>query len=43
MYDKFFIDPNVKWSDFATEVHMERRTEHVLGHVDEYITKKLLG
>lgn len=43
MYDKFFIDPSVKWEDFATEVHMERRSKYILGHVDEYITKKLLS
>ena len=41
MYDKFFIDPEVQWSDFATKIHMERRTEHVLNHVDDYISRKL--
>ena len=25
MYDKFFIDPSVKWDDFQTQTHMERR------------------
>lgn len=43
IYDKFFMDPSVEWSDFATKIHMERRTKHVLGHVDEYITRKLLS
>ena len=42
MYDKFFIDPTVKWSDFATKTHMERRESHILEHVDGYIEKKLL-
>ena len=41
MYDKFFIDPEVQWSDFATKVHMERRTDHILNHIDNYIEKKL--
>jgi len=43
MYDKFFIDPSVKWSDFVTETHMERRESHILEHVDGYIKKKLLS
>ena len=38
MYDKFFIDPKVQWSDFATKVHMER-TDHILNHIDNYIEK----
>ena len=34
-------NPDVKWEDFATKIHMERRTEHVLNHIDSYIEKKI--
>lgn len=42
MYDKFFIDTDVKWEDFANKQHMERRSKHILAHIDGYIQKKLL-
>lgn len=42
MYDQFFIDPTIEWDDFCNKINIERRTKHILGHVDEYITKKLL-
>jgi len=41
MYDKFFIDPEVQWSDFATKENMDRRTDHIMNHIDGYIQKKL--
>ena len=41
MYDKFFIDPSVKWDDFQTQTHMERRESFILDHVEGYIQKKL--
>jgi radical SAM superfamily enzyme YgiQ (UPF0313 family) len=41
MYDKFFIDPEVQWKDFAEKEHMERRTDHINAQIDSYIQKKL--
>lgn len=43
MYDKFFIDPTVKWSDFAELNHLERRTEHINAQIDSYIERKLVS
>ena len=42
MYDKFFIDPSVQWKDFSEMEYMERKTDHILQHIDGYIQSKLL-
>ena len=41
MYDKFFIDPSVQWKDFSEMEYMERKTDHILQHIDGYIQSKL--
>tara|TARA_A100001011_G_C14317223_1_gene848544 strand:+ start:4199 stop:5695 length:1497 start_codon:yes stop_codon:yes gene_type:complete len=42
MYDKFFMDPSVEWKDFIEQENMQPRREHILNHIDGYISKKLL-
>ena len=41
MYDKFFIDPSVTWSDFRHK-HTWKEESFILDHVDGYIQSKLI-